>query len=147
MPTDIKILGPDDLNVLSNIASDVFDNRIDQQFATEFLDDPRHHLAAAIDDGQVVGFASAVHYVHPDKPPELWINEVGVAPGHQGRGIGRALMRSLFELARTLECKEAWVLAEGSNEGAQRFYTALGGEPSSAVMFSFRLNDRDIENT
>jgi hypothetical protein len=34
----------------------------------------------------VVGFASAVHYVHPDKAPELWINEVGVAePGDRIR--------------------------------------------------------------
>jgi hypothetical protein len=22
----------------------------------------------------VVGFASAVHYVHPDKAPQMWIN-------------------------------------------------------------------------
>ena len=139
MPTDIKILGPDDLNVLSNIAPDVFDNDIDGRLAAEFLRDPRHHLAVALDGGRVIGFASAVHYIHPDKPPELWINEVGVASDHQGRGIGRALMRSLFDLARTLECREAWVLAEGSNEDAQRFYAALGGNPDSAVMFSFRL--------
>ena len=31
-----------------------------------------------MDEEQIVGFASAVHYVHPDKPPELWINEMGV---------------------------------------------------------------------
>ena len=62
-------------------------------WTAEFLADSRHHLAVAVDEGRVVGMASAVHYVHPDKPPELWINEVGVAPTHRGLGIGRAPAR------------------------------------------------------
>jgi Acetyltransferase (GNAT) family len=55
---------------------------------TEFLADARHHLIMALNSGTVVGFVSAVHYLHPDKaPPEFWINKVGVAPTHQGQGI------------------------------------------------------------
>ena len=141
MAIDTKILGLDDLNVLSNVAPEVFDYSIDPLLATEFLNDQRHHLAVALDGGQVVGFASAVHYIHPDKPPELWINEIGVAPSHQGHGIGKTLLRSLFDVARELECKEAWVLTDQSNERALRLYTSAGGHPSTQVMFSFRLSD------
>jgi hypothetical protein len=54
-----------------NVAAEVFDNPIDADLTAEFLGDARHHLAVAIDDGLVVGFASAIHYVHPDKPPQL----------------------------------------------------------------------------
>src|SRR5262245_21824670 len=76
-------------DVLTRVAPDVFDDPLDSGATREFLRDPRHHLVVAIDEGVVVGFASAVDYVHPDKPsPELWINEVGVASSHQGRGIG-----------------------------------------------------------
>jgi len=46
------------------------------------FDDPRHHLVVAVEH-VVVGFCSAVDYIQPDKPPELWINEVGVAPTPQ----------------------------------------------------------------
>lgn len=86
---EIKLLGAGDEAVLQAVAPDVFDDPIDPAAAAEFLADPRHHLAVAIVGGLVVGFVSAVQYVHPDKPaPELWINEVGVAPSHQGQGLG-----------------------------------------------------------
>ena len=61
----IRVLGSDDTAVLEQVAVDVFDNEVDPRWSTEFLADPRHHLAVALDDGQAVGMASAVHYVHP----------------------------------------------------------------------------------
>jgi ribosomal protein S18 acetylase RimI-like enzyme len=129
--------------VLADVAPDVFDDPIDVGRANEFLADPRHHLVVAVDNGQVVGFVSAVHYVHPDKPrPELWINEVGVAPTHQRRGLGKRLMHSLFAVARGLGCAEAWVGTERANTAAMRLYAAAGsaGAPSDHVMFTFRLD-------
>ena len=53
--------------------------------------DPRHLMLVAIEDDLVVGMASAVEYFHPDKPPQMWINEVVVSPAWQRRGTGRAL--------------------------------------------------------
>ena len=57
-----------------------------------------------------MGFASGVDYIHPDKPREFWINEVGVAPSHRDRGLGKAVLRTLLDHARALGCREAWVL-------------------------------------
>ena len=74
----IRLLGPADASVLENVAVGVFDNAIDPRWTAEFLADARHHLAVALIDDQVVGIASGVHHVHPDKPPELWVNEVAV---------------------------------------------------------------------
>ena len=137
----IRVLGPDDTAVLEQVAVDVFDNEVDPRWSTEFLADPRHHLAVALDDGQVVGMTSAVHYVHPDKPPELWINEVAVAPSHRHRGIGRQLLDALFARGRTLGCQEAWVLTEQNNAAARGLYGAVGGveAPEPVVMVTFAL--------
>ena len=96
MTIEIKILGGDDGAVLANVAAGVFDYAIDPHRSVEFLNAPRHHIAVAIDAGVVVGVASAVHYVHPDKNPELWINEVGVAPAHQRQGLAAKLLQELF---------------------------------------------------
>jgi GNAT superfamily N-acetyltransferase len=92
-----------------------------------------------------VGFASAVHYVHPDKPaPELWINEVGVASSQLRRGIARAILQRLLEHARDLGCTEAWVLTDRANQAAMALYQSAGGTASAAaeVMFSFPLEAR-----
>jgi ribosomal protein S18 acetylase RimI-like enzyme len=144
---EIRILREGDEPVLDRIAADVFDHPIDPHAAREFLGDPRHRLAVATDDGLVVGFVSGVIYVHPDKPtPELWINEVGVAPSHQGRGIARRLLESTLEDARASGCREAWVLTDRSNQPAMRLYESGGGEASGDhVMFTFRLNGDDSQ--
>jgi aminoglycoside 6'-N-acetyltransferase I len=143
MAIEVKFLGPQDAGVLANIAPDVFDDPIDVRRANEFLADPRHHLAVAVEDGWVVGFVSAVHYVHPDKPrPELWINEIGVAATHRRLGVGTRLLRALFAVAQGLGCAEAWVLTDRANTAAMRLYAAAGSTetPTDHVMFTFRLD-------
>src|ERR1700674_3779775 len=122
-----RVLGPDDESVLMNVARDVFDRPIDPSLTREFLHDPRHHIAVSIDDGVVVGFASAVHYVHPDKAPQLWINEVAVAPSHQRRGFGQAMLNLLFDVGRAHRCTVAWVLTDRKNGPAMALYRSLGG--------------------
>lgn len=141
MTVVVRMLGPDDAAVLDGVAPDVFDRPIDPRRAAEFLADPRHHLAVAVADGQVVGMASGVHYVHPDKPPEMWVNEVGVAHTHQNRGVGRRLLAALFERGREVGCAQAWVGTERTNAAARRLYAAAGGEeePDDFVIVSFRL--------
>src|ERR1700690_3961246 len=127
MAIEIRVLRRGDDRVLMNVAAEVFDRPISVELASEFLEDPRHHIAVAIDDGLVVGFASGVHYIHPDKPPELWINEVCLAPTHRRRGLGKAVLRALFEVGRAHNCKAAWVLTDRSNIAAMALYSSVGG--------------------
>ena len=141
MAFDIRVLGTDEQDVLTRVAPGVFDHEVDPALSAEFLRDPRHHLAVALEEGMVVGFASGVHYVHPDKPAELWVNEVGVAPTHQRQGLGRRLLAALFAHARQLGCREAWVLTSPANGAAVRLYESAGGTDMAdpPVMFTFRL--------
>jgi aminoglycoside 6'-N-acetyltransferase I len=141
MSVDIRLLGRGDARVLDRVAPDVFDGPVDQRFTKEFFADPRHHLVVALDDGVVVGMASAVHYVHPDKPRELWINEVGVAPTHQRQGIAGRILEALLAHGRSLGCDEAWVLTEEDNASARRLYERAGGTAERSVMYSFDLAD------
>jgi ribosomal protein S18 acetylase RimI-like enzyme len=138
---EIRILGASDTGVLEKVAGGVFDAAVNPSFSAEFLRDPRHHLCVVIDDGVVIGFASAVHYVHPDKPPQLWINEVGVAETHQKRGIAKTIVQCLVALASELGCSEAWVLTDESNTAARALYRSVGGaETTGVVMTTFRTS-------
>jgi aminoglycoside 6'-N-acetyltransferase I len=144
MPIEIRLLSPGDADVLQNVAPGAFDDPIDAPATQEFLRDAHHHLAVAIENGLVVGFISAVHYVHPDKPhPELWINEVQAAPTHHRRGLAKAMLSSILQKARELDCTEAWVLTSIDNVPAKRLYASLGGkeEPHDGIMFTFPLQN------
>lgn len=145
MSFEIRILGPGDARVLERVAPDVFDHDVNPELTREFLSDPRHHLAVALDRETVVGFASGVHYVHPDKPAELWVNELGVAPTHQGQGIGKAVLEALLVVGRQLGCTQAWVLTDEDNGAAMAVYRGAGGveEPRASTMFSFDLTASD----
>ena len=133
---EIRLLGAVDAGVLENVADGVFDNAVSTVFTAEVLADPRHHLCVAIDNGVVVAFGSAVHYVHPDKPPQLWINEVGVADSHLKRGLGKAIVQRLVALCPELGCTEAWVLTEENNTAARALYRAVGGEETTGVVMT-----------
>jgi ribosomal protein S18 acetylase RimI-like enzyme len=141
MSIEIKILSRTDLDILDHIVSGVFDHPINPRLSKEFLADPRHHLAVAMDSEIVIGMASAVHYVHPDKEPQLFINEVAVSPAYQNRGIGKELIDALLKLAKELDCTEAWVLTDRSNSPAMRLYASRGGMEAERdpVMFTFKL--------
>ena len=142
MSIDIRILASGDEAVLANVAPGVFDHDVDPGLTAEFLRDPRHHLAVALDGPTVVGFASAVDYVHPDKPRELWINEVGVAPSHQRQGLGRRLLAELLRHGTALGCVQAWVLTSPTNEAAHALYQAEGGQAAAdlSVLYEFPLS-------
>lgn len=147
----VRLLGPDEAALLERVADDVFDHPVVPALAQAFLADPRHHLIVAAEGDLIVGFVSAVDYIHPDKPAELWINETGVAPGHQGRGIAGRMLRAMLAHGRTLGCAVAWVLTDETNEAANALYRSVGGregadsDPGNARLtgYSFTLSGED----
>ena len=141
MPATVRVLASSEAHLLSNVAPDVLDGPVNPAYIAEFFADPRHHLAVALEGDLVVGMASGVHYLHPDKPPELFINEVGVSEQWQGQGLGRQLLDALMAHARTLGCVAAWVLTETDNAVARRLYTSVGGMEEGVRIFVVPLED------
>jgi len=127
MAAIVKRLKQDDQAAFLRVADGLFDDPIDPALAREFLADPRHHMAVAVDDGVIVAFASGVHYVHPDKAAQLFVNEVAVAPTHRRQGLGKAVLVELLEIGRLNHCTEAWVLTDDENPAALALYAAAGG--------------------
>lgn len=137
---EIRMLQAHEAHLLDDLDDDVFDEMVEADWRDEFFADPRHHLAAAFDGTRIIGMASGVHYLHPDKPTEMFINEAGVAEAYRCQGIGRRLLRALLGHAATLGCESAWVLTETDNAAARRMYAAAGGveAPDRPVLIEFR---------
>lgn len=141
MSVVVRLLGADDIALVCEAGAGAFDHAPQESLTEEFLRDARHHLVGALDEGRLIGVVSAVHYVHPDKPTELWINEVSVAPEYQGRGVGRQMLDAMLAHGRSLGCVNAWVLTDRENAAAMALYRAAGGKEAAtpAVMFEFEL--------
>ena len=140
-PATIRLLGPDDAGLLLAADPEVYDRPVDAARAAEFLADPRHHVAVSLVEGRVVGSATAVHYVHPDQAPTLFIVEVAVAAPYQRAGLAKGMLDVLLGHARKLGCASAWVGTEADNEAARALYRAAGGsqDQDAFVTFSFDL--------
>lgn len=138
VPVTVRLLTVDDQALFDSVPPDLFDDPVDPAATREFLADPRHYMAAAIDGGVMVGFASAVRYSHPDKKrPQFWVNELAVLESHQQRGLAKAMMRLLAEAARNAGCFEMWVGTEVSNSAARRTYVAAGGTEDDEPFVSY----------
>ncbi|MDX1480374.1 MAG: GNAT family N-acetyltransferase [Woeseiaceae bacterium] len=127
--------------LLEHVADEVFDHAIDPQALSAFLDDPRHLLVVAVSADVVVGMASAFEYFHPDKRPQIFINEVGVAPDYRRRGIGRQLVAMLLDAGRERGCVYAWLGTAADNaEGRACFGSVPGvGEPEPFLLYEWKL--------
>ncbi|MEL6522806.1 MAG: GNAT family N-acetyltransferase [Pseudomonadota bacterium] len=137
-PITIHVPGPEDTDLFNNVADGVFDGPVRADQLQAFLNSESHVIVLARAGGVVVGFASAVIYLHPDKPPQLWINEVGTAPTWHRQGIASKVVQTMIELARARGWQEPFVLTDDDNAAARALYAKLGGtESTRIVMFSW----------
>jgi ribosomal protein S18 acetylase RimI-like enzyme len=144
MTVEISRVGPADTALLSTVAPEVFDEPIRPDRLAAYLADPSHLLALAVDDGVVVGMIMGVIHRHPDKPNELYVDEVGVTPSHQRRGIARRLMDEMVAWAREHHCEETWLGTEPDNTAANALY-ARYATGTACTLYSWDLDAPSTE--
>jgi aminoglycoside 3-N-acetyltransferase I len=122
-------LGPGDESVVL-AGAELFDRAPTEAWTTRFLGSDGHHLLVALqEDDRPVGFISGVETTHPDKGTEMFLYELSVLPAGRNRGVGRALVEALADLARSRGCYGMWVGTEPDNAAALATYLAAGAEP------------------
>lgn len=141
---DVRIvpLSPSTAPLLQAAAAEVLDHPVDPAQLAAFLADPRHLMLLAIDRGEVVvGIASGTELLHPDKPPQLFMNEVSVAPAHRKKGIGRRLVAALVAEARDRGCTYAWLGTAADNAAGQACFAAAApdGLPEPFLLYEWNL--------
>jgi ribosomal protein S18 acetylase RimI-like enzyme len=121
------------------LAAPLMDHALRDEAVARFMAEDGHHLLFAIEGDAVMGFISGVEMTHPDKGTEMFLYELAVAEAARSRGVGRALVGELAELARDRGCYGMWVLTDDGNPAALRAYTAAGGvrETPDSVLFAW----------
>jgi aminoglycoside 6'-N-acetyltransferase I len=126
--------------VLASYDDDVFDEAIDPGHLAVYLAQPQNMMIVAIDGDLVIGQCQAVMHTHPDQPPTLYLDNLGVAPSHRRRGIARQLVNDMMAWGKERGCGECWVATEPDNEEARALYASLKGEPvEDFVYYAYKL--------
>jgi ribosomal protein S18 acetylase RimI-like enzyme len=133
----VRPLGPKDLALLCATPPEVFGDDVIPDEAAAFLADPENVVVVGLDRGAICGMATGTVLRHPDKPPQMFVNEVGVHEDRQRRGIGRALLATELAEARARGCSQVWVVTEAENAAARALYS--GAEIDAVVRY-----DRDL---
>ena len=130
----LRRLGPEDLDVLLNIEEGLFDNPVRPGQAKAFLNDPMHEMVLAFAGNKVVGMASGQILLHPDKPPALFVNELGVRDAYLRQGIAKRLCAKLFEIARKRGTQGIWLATEEDNAPARAVYRSLNARETQGIV-------------
>jgi aminoglycoside 6'-N-acetyltransferase I len=138
-PTDLRIvrLSEETAALLDHVAPEVFDAAIDPGLLRDYLVAPGHVMLLAVLGGQVVGHVSAVIHHRPEKPRAMYVDEIGVTPAHQRKGIATALMAEVLGLAGSEGCAECWLGTDTANRPARALYSKLATDSETAVIYWF----------
>lgn len=113
--------------------------KFDEAQLCALLKDETRPVFVCAENDEVLGYAFCELRTTPDGPmlvgqTTLFVNDLCVDETARGRGVGRALMHHVAELARKTGCRSVTLNVWACNEGARRFYEALGMQERLRVM-------------
>ena len=130
----IRELQAQDLEGLLKLYTYLHDNPVPAPSPTlsalwhEIMEDPRHHIIAAWEDGRPMSSCVCVvvpNLTHGQRPYAL-IENVVTDPAYRGRGLATACLAYACELARTAGCYKVMLLTGAKKESVLRFYEKAG---------------------
>ncbi len=99
-----------------------------------------HLLIARAADGQVAGMLLLAGYPAPTAR-RAWIEDVVVAPGSRGQGIGEALVRRAIELARAAGADTLDLTSRPARAAANRLYLRVGFRRRETNAYRYDLRE------
>lgn len=139
-------INPGNQTLLDRVAEDVFDLPVDPERREQCVSGGDRIQLAAVRDGIVVGQLLAFIHRHVDKPSELYIDDLGVAPSVRREGIATRLLEKAVGIAQAQGLADIWVATEPENDGAKAFYEAMGLTGRRAMVFEMPVVPGALES-
>jgi ribosomal protein S18 acetylase RimI-like enzyme len=136
----IRRLQPADAMVAQQLVADFHGHDLPVDYLRRYLGNAANSLFVAEEDGELAGFIAAHRLDRLNRQEShLFIYDIEVREDFRRRGIGRALLNAVLEMARR-DKVEAFVVTNRSNHSAVRFYESTGGivKNGDDLLFVFR---------
>lgn len=103
---------------------------------------PIHGLVAEAPDGRLIGFANYVmHEGTWDTRPLCYLEDLFVAPDGRGQGVGRALIDTLIDRAKSEDWGRVYWFTATDNTTARRLYDTYT-KADDFVIYRLEFEDR-----
>lgn len=135
---DVQRLHADALPSLFKQPGDLTD--VTRDFAERLLPDPNGRTFIAEVEGEAAGYISAIITERADNPYTfayryVYIDQISVRPIFRKQGCGKALMQTVFDLARSEKIDHITLGTLAFNTEAHQFFQRMGFE-----FFSYRMD-------
>lgn len=135
MTPEIFRVTSDNATCLSRVDPEIFDAEIDPERVAAFVASQSHLMVVAAADGLVLGQIRGMIHAQPDGPNQLYIDNLGVSPSYQRRGIATLLLKELLSWGKENGCEDAWVATEPENDAARGLYLRFKSEPEQSMAY------------
>lgn len=132
-----ETISGDNRHLLDQIEPKVFEGPVRSDFLDGCLANPNQFLIVAVAGGKVVGKAISYVFHFPDKPSEIYIEEIDVAKKWRRQGVASGLMDAVGEEGRRRGIAEYWLITEKDNDGARALYERRAHRQQKSVWYEF----------
>lgn len=113
--------------------------KYDEEAVRRLIDDEKHCMITAAEDGRVIGYmiaelVSGTKHPHIRDVKTLYIDDICVDEEYAHKGVGTALFEEAKRIAKDLDCGRIELNVWAFNEPAIRFYEKMGMTVSRMVM-------------
>lgn len=132
---DTHWIAAQNARLLDRVAPGTFDHTIDHERLARYLANSANWMVVAMKGNLVVSMCMCVVHDHPDKPTELFLDEIGTGDAWRKQGAARLLMKKVFERADAEGIEEIWLGTEPDNVPARALYESTGAKSEPALIY------------
>ncbi|MBC2779193.1 GNAT family N-acetyltransferase [Parasphingopyxis marina] len=131
------LITADNAALLEAADKGVFDGKVKPDFVAACLANPNQFLIVAEADGRAIGKALAYMFFFPDKPAEIYVEEIDVAKPWRRQGVASALLDAVGAEGKRRGIAEFWLVTEKENKAARRLYERKAHRTEKSVWYEF----------